>query len=67
MDAKLRYSNAVRKRTIDAAIQLLCKAGCDVETERNGNHCVLTVYNAPDPIDVHGERLKEVAGHEFNK
>lgn len=51
MDPKLKYSNAVRKRAIHAAIMLLTKAGCEVTEMADENGCTLAVFNPPDNAD----------------
>ena len=62
----LKYSNNVRKRVIDSAIMLLCKAGCNVDVSTDGNTCTLTVFNPPDNADKIGAMANLAMEQAFN-
>lgn len=48
-----------KQRCVEAAIQLLSKAGCEVQQTRKGDdRYTLSVYLPPDSTDPHGDRLK---------
>ena len=60
MNPSLKYSHAVRQRTIDAAVMLLTKAGCEVSVTTDQATTHLTVHNPLDPTDRIGALAKQV-------
>lgn len=53
------YKQAIKERVVEAAVQLMSKAGCAVTQTRNGDFLTLDVHIPPDPADIHGARLSE--------
>lgn len=58
--AHIRYSHAVRKRAIQAAVMLLQKSGCMVTETTDRDETVLLICNPPDNADKCGAMAKHV-------
>lgn len=54
------YSRAVMERTIEVAIQLLMKVGCEVTQITDEHRVTLDIVIPAEPADPHGERLRSV-------
>lgn len=51
------YSKHVKEMSVNAAIKLMARAGCNVSECRNGNSWTIMVDVPEDSADPHGDRL----------